>query len=41
MKKENLTSGLLGFAIGLVVVFTTIYVAGRGWKKSQENDKFL
>jgi hypothetical protein len=36
MKKGNLVSGLVGFAIGLVVVYATIYVAGRGWKESQK-----
>jgi hypothetical protein len=43
MKKVNLVSGLIGFGVGLVVVYATIYVAGRGWKKSQKqsNDGFL
>jgi len=39
MKKVNLVSGLIGFGVGLVVVYATIYVAGRGWKKSQNRDK--
>jgi hypothetical protein len=37
MKNSNLVSGLVGFAVGLVVVYATIYVAGRGWKQSQKN----
>lgn len=37
MKKPKLLMGVLGFALSLALVYGTVYVAGKGWKKSQEN----
>jgi hypothetical protein len=37
MKKGNLIAGVVGLAIGLAVVYAYVYVAGKGWQKSQEN----
>jgi hypothetical protein len=37
MKKPNLVTAVVGLAVGLAVVYAYAYVAGKGWKKSQEN----
>jgi len=36
MKKPNLVMAVVGLALSLAVVYGYIYVAGKGWKKSQE-----
>lgn len=36
MKNKNLLMTVAGIGISLVVLYATIYVAGKGWKKSQE-----
>jgi hypothetical protein len=36
MKKPNLVMGVVGLVLSLAVVYGYIYVAGKGWKKSQE-----
>lgn len=43
MKKSNLIAGALGLAVGLGVVYLYVYVAGKGWQKSQKksDDGFL
>lgn len=36
MKKGSLIAGAVGLAVGLAVVYAYVYVAGKGWQKSQE-----
>jgi hypothetical protein len=36
MKKGNLVYGAVGLAVGLAVVYLYVYVAGKGWQKSQK-----
>jgi hypothetical protein len=36
MKKMNLVTGLVTLAVGLGVFYAYVWVAGKGWKKSQE-----
>jgi hypothetical protein len=36
MKRNNLIAGAIGLAIGLAVVYAYVYVAGKGWRKSQQ-----
>ena len=38
MKKGNLITGVVGLAIGLVAVYVYVYVAGKGWQKSQKTN---
>lgn len=38
MKNKNLITGVVGLAIGLVAVYVYVYVAGKGWKKSQKTN---
>jgi hypothetical protein len=37
MKKPNLVMGVLGLALSLAVIYGTVYIAGKAWKKSQKN----
>jgi hypothetical protein len=36
MKTPNILNGILGLAISFAVVYGYAYVAGKGWKKSQQ-----
>jgi hypothetical protein len=36
MKKPNLILGIVGLALSLALVYGYVYVAGKGWRKSQE-----
>lgn len=36
MKTPSLLTGLIGFAVSLATVYAIVYVAGKGWTKSQE-----
>ena len=38
MKNKNLITGVVGLAIGLVAVYVYVYVAGKGWQKSQKTN---
>lgn len=39
MKAKN--GDLIGLALGLGVLFVTVYVAGRAWKKGSEGKKLV
>lgn len=36
MKSQNLVGAVLGLALSLAVVYGFVWVAGKGWKKSQK-----
>jgi hypothetical protein len=36
MKNKGFLAGALGLALSLAVIYGTVWVAGKGWKKSQE-----
>ncbi len=36
MKNKNLLMGLVGVAMSVAIIYAYAYVAGKGWKKSQE-----
>jgi hypothetical protein len=36
MKKGNILGAVLGLALSLAVVYGLVWVAGKGWRKSQE-----
>jgi hypothetical protein len=39
MKTKN--GDLIGMALGLGVLFVTVYVAGRAWKRGSEGKKII
>jgi hypothetical protein len=36
MKKQNIVGAVLGLALSLAVVYGFVWVAGKGWRKSQQ-----
>jgi hypothetical protein len=36
MKNKGFLAGAIGFALSLAVIYGLVWVAGKGWKKSQE-----
>jgi hypothetical protein len=36
MKNKGILAGAIGLALSLAVIYGMVYVAGKGWKKSQQ-----
>jgi hypothetical protein len=36
MKNKGFLAGALGLVLSLAVIYGTVWVAGKGWKKSQQ-----